>query len=179
MENNIHRKISRLFPIPCRLTAVSDVIQHSIVAAGVKTRSQPKRSSSSSVPIIKEPTKTLMPEDSKDKTQFILSSDSSCRCRRSRRNSETCHEKPSSSSSAAAAARRRKVEESYVVAKTSRDPYRDFRESMVEMIVEKKIKGAEDLEKLLESFLGLNDSYYHQVILHAFSDICEALFSLS
>ncbi|CAL5359111.1 unnamed protein product [Camellia sinensis] len=68
-----------------------------------------------------------------------------------------------------------KVEESYAVVKDSSNPYGDFRESMVEMIVEKSIYGAEDLEKLLQCFLSLNSSYHHSVILNVFSEICEAL----
>ncbi|XP_052175421.1 uncharacterized protein LOC127790164 [Diospyros lotus] len=42
--------------------------------------------------------------------------------------------------------------ESYAVVKNSPDPYSDFRESMVEMIVEKEMYGAEDLERLLQCF---------------------------
>lgn len=68
-----------------------------------------------------------------------------------------------------------KIEESYAVEKESRDPYGDFKESMVEMIVEKKISGAKDLEKLLLCFLSLNSSAYHRVILQVFSEISEGL----
>ncbi|CAK9179198.1 unnamed protein product [Ilex paraguariensis] len=70
-----------------------------------------------------------------------------------------------------------RVEESYAVEKSSSDPYSDFRTSMVEMIVEKQIFGAEDLERLLLRFLSLNSSSYHEIIVQVFSEICETLFS--
>ncbi|XP_052210292.1 transcription repressor OFP8-like [Diospyros lotus] len=65
--------------------------------------------------------------------------------------------------------------ESYAVVKNSTDPYGDFRESMVEMIVEKEMYGAEDLERLLQCFLSLNSSDHHCLILEVFLEICEAL----
>lgn len=67
-----------------------------------------------------------------------------------------------------------RVEQSYAVEKTSSDPYSDFRESMVEMILEKDIYGDEDLEKLLQCFLSLNSSHHHRVILKVFAEISEA-----
>lgn len=69
-----------------------------------------------------------------------------------------------------------RVEESVAVTKRSTDPYADFRSSMVEMIVEKEIVRAEELEQLLDCFLSLNSPYYHRIILDAFEEICEALF---
>ncbi|XP_019052948.1 PREDICTED: transcription repressor OFP8-like [Nelumbo nucifera] len=44
---------------------------------------------------------------------------------------------------------RGKVQESFAVVKRSSDPYSDFRTSMVEMIIEKQIFAAKDLEQLL------------------------------
>lgn len=67
-----------------------------------------------------------------------------------------------------------RVEQSYAVEKTSSDPYSDFRESMVEMILEKDIYGDEDLEKLLQCFLSLNSSHHHRVILKVFAEISDA-----
>lgn len=67
------------------------------------------------------------------------------------------------------------VKESFAVVKSSRDPYRDFRRSMIEMIVEKEMFRAEDLVKLLECFLSLNSRHHHGVILEVFTNICEAL----
>ncbi|KAG6484586.1 transcription repressor OFP7-like [Zingiber officinale] len=64
----------------------------------------------------------------------------------------------------------------FPVVKRSTDPYGDFRSSMVEMIVERGMSRAQDLEQLLHSYLKLNSSRHHQVILEAFEDICEAMF---
>nr|GMD86656.1 transcription repressor OFP8-like [Ipomoea batatas] len=87
-----------------------------------------------------------------------------------------------SSSDSAASLRRRKdeaaaVKDSFAVVKRSSDPYGDFRASMLEMILEKQMFGAKDLEKLLECFLSLNSDHHHGVIIHVFTEICEALFS--
>nr|GMD87975.1 transcription repressor OFP8-like [Ipomoea batatas] len=65
----------------------------------------------------------------------------------------------------------------FAVVKRSSDPYGDFRASMLEMILEKQMFGAKDLEKLLECFLSLNSDHHHGVIIHVFTEICEALFS--
>lgn len=65
---------------------------------------------------------------------------------------------------------------SFAVVKQSRDPYGDFRASMVEMIVEKHIYGAEDLEQLLLCFLSLNSTHHHRVIVEVFIEIWESLF---
>ncbi|KAL0394053.1 UNVERIFIED_CONTAM: Transcription repressor OFP8 [Sesamum latifolium] len=60
------------------------------------------------------------------------------------------------------------IEECYAVEKSSSDPRSDFRESMVEMIVEKQMFGAEDLERLLLCFLSLNAVSYHGIIFDVF-----------
>ncbi|XP_058211425.1 transcription repressor OFP8-like [Rhododendron vialii] len=60
--------------------------------------------------------------------------------------------------------------------KQSSDPYVDFTTSMVEMIVEKQIFGARDLEDLLETFLSVNSHHHHRVIVEVFTEICDALF---
>lgn len=67
------------------------------------------------------------------------------------------------------------VGDGLAVVKRSSDPYSDFRTSMVEMIVEKEIFAAEDLEKLLQCFLSLNSYHHHKVIIQAFAEIWEAL----
>lgn len=69
-----------------------------------------------------------------------------------------------------------KVKDSFAVVKRSRDPYSDFRTSMVEMIIEKQIFSGEDLENLLRCFLSLNSYHHHKVIIRVFTDIWEALF---
>ncbi|CAF2137158.1 unnamed protein product [Brassica napus] len=58
--------------------------------------------------------------------------------------------------------------ESFAIVLTSVDPERDFRESMVEMIVENKMKEQTDLEDLLACYLSLNSSEYHDIIIKAF-----------
>ncbi|XP_050216036.1 transcription repressor OFP8 [Mercurialis annua] len=70
-----------------------------------------------------------------------------------------------------------KVKDSFAVVKSSSDPYNDFRTSMVEMIVEKQIFTAKDLEQLLQCFLSLNSDNHHNIILEVFTEIWEALFS--
>ncbi|XP_031110233.1 transcription repressor OFP8-like [Ipomoea triloba] len=69
------------------------------------------------------------------------------------------------------------MKDSMAVVKRSRDPCADFRASMLEMIMEKQIFGAKDLEKLLDCFLSLNSHHHHGVIIQVFTEICEALFS--
>ncbi|XP_041003142.1 transcription repressor OFP8-like [Juglans microcarpa x Juglans regia] len=69
-----------------------------------------------------------------------------------------------------------KVKDSFAVVKRSSDPYNDFRTSMVEMIVEKQMFAAKDLEQLLQCFLSLNSYHHHKIIVEAFTEICEALF---
>ncbi|PON40476.1 Ovate protein family, C-terminal [Parasponia andersonii] len=72
-----------------------------------------------------------------------------------------------------------KVRESVAVVKKSEDPYEDFKRSMLEMIMEKQMFEASDLEELLQCFLTLNSRQYHGVIVEAFSEIWEILFSHS
>ncbi|XP_042492327.1 transcription repressor OFP8-like [Macadamia integrifolia] len=90
------------------------------------------------------------------------------RRRDSRRNSEMGHD-PFDSGGI--------VKESIAVVKRSSNPYKDFKTSMVEMILEKQLFAAEDLEKLLECFLSLNSSHYHRVIMEVFNEIWDTLFS--
>ncbi|XP_010519711.1 PREDICTED: transcription repressor OFP8-like [Tarenaya hassleriana] len=70
-----------------------------------------------------------------------------------------------------------KVRDSFAVVKKSRDPYDDFRTSMVEMIVERQIFAADDLQQLLQCFLLLNSRHHHGVIVEVFLEIYETLFS--
>ncbi|XP_059306899.1 transcription repressor OFP1-like [Lycium ferocissimum] len=66
---------------------------------------------------------------------------------------------------------RRSVGESFAVVKSSKDPQKDFMESMVEMIVENNIRTSKDLEELLASYLSLNSDQYHDLIIKAFKQI--------
>ncbi|KAK1554322.1 hypothetical protein Q3G72_010683 [Acer saccharum] len=70
-----------------------------------------------------------------------------------------------------------KVRESVAVVKKSVDPYDDFKRSMWEMILEKQMFENKDLEQLLQCFLALNSRHYHAIIVEAFSEIWEVLFS--
>ncbi|XP_021723739.1 transcription repressor OFP8-like [Chenopodium quinoa] len=70
-----------------------------------------------------------------------------------------------------------KVKDTFAVVKSSSDPYNDFRTSMVEMIIEKQIFGAKELEQLLHCFLSLNSPHHHRVIVEVFTEIWDALFS--
>ncbi|KFK26194.1 hypothetical protein AALP_AA8G214800 [Arabis alpina] len=67
--------------------------------------------------------------------------------------------------------------ESFAVVKKSEDPYEDFRSSMVEMIVERQIFGAVQLQELLQCFLSLNSRQHHSVIVQVFLEIYATLFS--
>ncbi|KAG1369723.1 transcription repressor OFP8 [Cocos nucifera] len=69
------------------------------------------------------------------------------------------------------------VEESVAVVKESSDPYIDFRDSMLQMIVEMEIYAWDDLRDLLHRFLALNSPSHHHLILQAFSEIWTGVFS--
>ncbi|KAG8371564.1 hypothetical protein BUALT_Bualt13G0101100 [Buddleja alternifolia] len=61
--------------------------------------------------------------------------------------------------------------ESFAIVKASFDPEMDFRESMMEMIVENNIRASKDLEELLACYLSLNSNQYHDLIIKAFEQI--------
>ncbi|OWM67065.1 transcription repressor OFP1-like [Punica granatum] len=77
----------------------------------------------------------------------------------------------SSSSAGSGNRRRRSVSDSFAIVKSSADPKRDFRESMVEMIMENDIRASKDLEELLACYLSLNSDEYHDVIISVFKQI--------
>ncbi|KDP36141.1 hypothetical protein JCGZ_08785 [Jatropha curcas] len=68
--------------------------------------------------------------------------------------------------------------ESVAVEKDSDDPYLDFRQSMLQMILEKEIYSKDDLKELLECFLQLNSPYHHGIIVRAFTEIWNGVFSV-
>ncbi|XP_043693223.1 transcription repressor OFP8-like [Telopea speciosissima] len=72
-----------------------------------------------------------------------------------------------------------RISESVAVVKDSDDPYLDFRQSMLQMILEKEIYSKEDLRDLLDCFLQLNSPYHHEIIVRAFSEIWNGVFSVS
>lgn len=61
--------------------------------------------------------------------------------------------------------------ESFAIVKASFDPEKDFRESMMEMIMENNIRTSKDLEELLACYLSLNSNQYHDLIIKAFEQI--------
>ncbi|GMH16563.1 hypothetical protein Nepgr_018404 [Nepenthes gracilis] len=65
----------------------------------------------------------------------------------------------------------------FAVVKSSSDPYSDFRTSMVEMIIEMQIFGAQEMKQLVQCFLSLNSAYHHRVIIDVFAEIWDTLFS--
>jgi uncharacterized protein (TIGR01568 family) len=70
-------------------------------------------------------------------------------------------------------------ENGFAVVKRSVNPYKDFRNSMVEMILQRRIKGADDMRRLLESYLELNSPEHHPTIVSAFADVWDAIFPKS
>ncbi|KAF8042166.1 hypothetical protein BT93_A0702 [Corymbia citriodora subsp. variegata] len=82
-------------------------------------------------------------------------------------------------SSLAASLNPTRIGNSFAVVKSSSDPARDFRESMMEMIVENNIKASKDLEELLTCYLSLNSDEYHQVIVDVFKQIWFDLSNMS
>ncbi|XP_038905777.1 transcription repressor OFP1-like [Benincasa hispida] len=69
------------------------------------------------------------------------------------------------------AAGKRSLSDSLAIVKSTNDPHRDFRESMVEMIVENKISASNELEDLLACYLSLNTEEYHDIIVKVFKQI--------
>ncbi|XP_011041802.1 PREDICTED: transcription repressor OFP4 [Populus euphratica] len=67
--------------------------------------------------------------------------------------------------------RNKTLSESFAVVMSSVDPQRDFKDSMVEMIVENNIQDSKDLEDLLACYLSLNSRKYHDFIVKAFEQI--------
>lgn len=67
---------------------------------------------------------------------------------------------------------------SVAVEKDSDDPYLDFRHSMLQMIWENEIYSKNDLRELLHCFLQLNSRYHHEIIVRAFTEIWNGVFSV-
>ncbi|XP_057427120.1 transcription repressor OFP6-like [Lotus japonicus] len=73
---------------------------------------------------------------------------------------------------------RRRSESGVAVEKDSDDPYLDFRRSMLQMILENEIYSKDGLRELLNCFLQLNSPQHHGVIVRAFTDIWNGVFSV-
>ncbi|XP_061370762.1 transcription repressor OFP2-like [Gastrolobium bilobum] len=81
------------------------------------------------------------------------------------------HGRKSVSSTASSGGSRRSLSDSFAIVKSSFNPQKDFRESMVEMIVGNNIKTSKDLEDLLACYLSLNSDEYHDLIIRVFKQI--------
>ncbi|XP_023528440.1 transcription repressor OFP6-like [Cucurbita pepo subsp. pepo] len=66
---------------------------------------------------------------------------------------------------------------SVAVEKDSNVPYVDFRHSMLQMILENEIYSQEGLRELLSCFLHLNSPCNHGIIIRAFAEIWDGVFS--
>ncbi|XP_016177645.1 transcription repressor OFP5-like [Arachis ipaensis] len=62
-------------------------------------------------------------------------------------------------------------EDRFAVIKCSLDPRKDFRDSMIEMIIEKQIRNPEEMEELLACYLTLNADEYHDLIIQVFRQV--------
>ncbi|KAL3518603.1 hypothetical protein ACH5RR_021192 [Cinchona calisaya] len=70
-----------------------------------------------------------------------------------------------------------KFRDTVAIVKDSNDPYQDFRQSMIQMILEKEIHSGDDLKELLDCFLHLNSPCHHEVIFKAFMEIWNGVVS--
>jgi uncharacterized protein (TIGR01568 family) len=61
--------------------------------------------------------------------------------------------------------------DSFAMVKCSFNPQQDFRDSMLEMIMEKRIRRPEELEELLACYLTLNSDVYHDLIIKVFRQV--------
>ncbi|KAL3520152.1 hypothetical protein ACH5RR_018301 [Cinchona calisaya] len=68
--------------------------------------------------------------------------------------------------------------DSYALVKSSFNPQQDFRDSMIEMIIEKRIERPEELEELLACYLTLNYDEYHDLIVKVFRQVWYELIEL-
>ncbi|KAL6641861.1 hypothetical protein ACP70R_020042 [Stipagrostis hirtigluma subsp. patula] len=75
----------------------------------------------------------------------------------------------------AAAAGEEEEDVGVAVEKESSDPRADFRESMVQMVVEMGLCGWDDLRCMLRRLLALNAPRHHAAILAAFAEVCAQL----
>ncbi|KAI5079060.1 hypothetical protein GOP47_0006731 [Adiantum capillus-veneris] len=69
-----------------------------------------------------------------------------------------------------------RVFDSFAVVKCSYDPKQDFKQSMVEMIFEKDLNSSHDMVELLQCYLTLNPSRYHDTIVKVFTEVWSEVF---
>ncbi|KAL2899384.1 Transcription repressor OFP4 [Bienertia sinuspersici] len=67
--------------------------------------------------------------------------------------------------------RKPSLSDSFAIVKSSIDPHRDFKDSMMEMILENNLRGFKDLGKPLSMLFSLNCKEYHPLIVNAFEQI--------
>ncbi|KAL4572517.1 hypothetical protein LXL04_019296 [Taraxacum kok-saghyz] len=67
--------------------------------------------------------------------------------------------------------RQKKLSSRCCIVKSTFDPEKDLKESMVEMIMENNIRESKDLEQLLAYYLSLNPNEYHDMIVKACEEI--------
>ncbi|KAB2050399.1 hypothetical protein ES319_A13G243100v1 [Gossypium barbadense] len=111
-----------------------------------------------------------MSSNKKKLLKSLLTANARCGCKKlssSNFNMDTI----SSSSSSSNVMVNPKIMDSIAVVKDSHDPYLDFRHSMLQMIEEKHIYSADELQELLQCFLELNSPCHHRVIVEAFMGI--------
>ncbi|KAE8658383.1 hypothetical protein F3Y22_tig00116971pilonHSYRG00329 [Hibiscus syriacus] len=121
------------------------------------------RRSSVSVKVAKEETITVKETTKKNSCvkKFTVNSPGvKLRVNSPRIASRRIHGRRSASSSSSSS-----LSGSFAVVKFSSDPQRDFKESMVEMIMENNIRASKDLEDLLACYLSLNSNEYHDIIV--------------
>ncbi|KAL9678394.1 hypothetical protein QQ045_016238 [Rhodiola kirilowii] len=82
-----------------------------------------------------------------------------------------------SSSSCSSGKRMTLLESSVTVVKSSDNPESEFKESMMEMIVENNITDLDGLAELLVSYLVLNSDEFHEIIVTVFKHIVVGLFT--
>ncbi|XP_028768808.1 transcription repressor OFP1-like [Neltuma alba] len=114
---------------------------------------------------VKESSRTTTPKSSANSRGIRLRVNSA---KLASRKVQACARRSISSSSACKVSSNTGFPEGFAVVKSSIDPQRDFKDSMVEMIRENNIWSSEDLEDLLACYLSLNAREYHELIIKAF-----------
>ncbi|KAH7424494.1 hypothetical protein KP509_11G011500 [Ceratopteris richardii] len=67
--------------------------------------------------------------------------------------------------------------ESFAMVKSTTNPGQDFKESMMEMVLHKRLHDSFQLVELLQCYLSLNSAVYHDVIVKAFIELWSELFN--
>ncbi|KAG0500869.1 hypothetical protein HPP92_000941 [Vanilla planifolia] len=171
MSSSRHRRFSTKHPVSvvdvgcsCRLSKLSSLFSslHSKPRFPKPPDSVPFSSSSAAATSLLAPTSTTgMVQDENAPSPAPTPREKDRRRRRRRRSRRTMTP----------------ATESVAVVKETSEPYADFRESMVQMIVEEELYAWDDLNELLHRFLTLNSPRHHHLILHAFADLWSGVFS--